>query len=62
LKGECSEEYMKVVREQESILNDFNGSFLNRRNLVEKFSNILGTMRKVDKAHLTTEGNEFSLH
>lgn len=34
LKGEYSEEYMNVVQEQEHILSSFNGSFLNRRNLV----------------------------
>jgi hypothetical protein len=34
LKGECSEEYMNVVQEQAQILSTFNGSFLNRRNLV----------------------------
>jgi hypothetical protein len=34
LQGEYSEQYMKVVQEQQDILNGFNGSYLNRKNLV----------------------------
>lgn len=53
---------MRIVREQQDILQDFNGSYLNRRNLVEKFSNILGSLHTHEKGHKTyPDVTEFSL-
>ena len=41
LKEECSTSYMNVVKQQESLLQDFKGSQQSRKQLVHKFANIL---------------------
>jgi hypothetical protein len=57
LRGEYSEQYMNIVQEQQNILSAFQGSYFNRKNLVEKLANILGTLR----THASHEEHELVL-
>ena len=50
LAGECSIYYLNILKTQEGILNDFEGSYINRRNMAERFSNILGKLNKSEAA------------
>lgn len=50
LKGECSASYMSVVKEQEMLLDKFNGNERSRKQLVHRFAGILGQMSRQDLA------------